>query len=207
VTVKWVRQTASGEIITEIKSHGGNPSDTIEKILSDHKSSIDSCAVVTGQAARAFFNLPYRPQAECLEKALDHNQLQPDILLSLGGETFSVFPLREGKVRNIISSSKCAAGTGEFIVQQFQRMGLSLEEGLSAAVEGKRVELATRCSVHCKLDATHKLNKGQCSPGDIADSLVYDLAKKVSEMVEAAQWLIAQIVIAGGVSKNELFLE
>ncbi len=206
VTVKWVRQTKDLSIASETEPHGGNPKETIRKILRTHSSEDASCVVVTGQAARALFDLPYRSETECLEKALAFHGLEPDILLSLGGETFSVYPMKNGRVRNIISSSKCAAGTGEFIVQQFQRMGLSLEEGLEAARQGNRVELATRCSVHCKSDATHKLNKGECTPGDIADSLVYDLAKKVYEMLESAQWPTRRIVLSGGVAGNDLFV-
>ena len=34
----------------------------------------------------------------------------------------------------------------------------------------------------------NKLNKGECNPSDIARSLIHDLARKVSEMVAAAQW-------------------
>ena len=127
--------------------------------------------MATGQAAKSFFNLPYGSETECLERALQYHDLKPDILLSLGGETFSIFPLKNGNICNIISSPKCAAGTGEFMVQQFQRMGLTLEKGLAASLDGERVQLATRCSVHCKSDATHKLNKGECKPGDIAKSL------------------------------------
>ncbi len=41
-------------------------------------------------------------------------------------------------IKNIIATSKCAAGTGEFIVQQFHRMGMTLEQGLNAYESGKR---------------------------------------------------------------------
>jgi len=206
VTVKWVRGAKEGSMVWEVRPHGGNPRETFEQILDSHPSDDVSSAVVTGQAAKALFDLPYRSETECLEKALSYHKRQPDILLSLGGETFSVYPMKDGKVRNIISSSKCAAGTGEFIVQQFQRMGLSLQSGLEAARHGNRVELATRCSVHCKSDATHKLNKGECSPGDIAESLIYDLAKKVFQMTESAQWSTRSIVLSGGVANNALFI-
>jgi predicted CoA-substrate-specific enzyme activase len=151
-------------------------------------------------------NLPYRAEAECIERALSFHGMKPDMLLSLGGESFSVYTMRDGIIRNIVSTTKCAAGTGEFIVQQFQRMNLGLEDGLAAARSGKDVELATRCSVHCKSDATHKLNKGECRPADIAFSLMNDLAKKIVNMVEMAQWPTDLIVISGGLAKNELLV-
>ena len=39
------------------------------------------------------------------------------------------------------------------LVQQFQRMDMSLEQGVRASRVGELVSLATRCSVHCKTDA------------------------------------------------------
>ena len=69
------------------------------------------------------------------------------------------------------------------------------------------VPLATRCSVHCKSDATHKLNKGECTPGDVARSLIHNLAQRVAEMIASAQWQEASMVVCGGVSRNTLFLE
>lgn len=131
----------------------------------------------------------------------------PDILLSLGGESFTVYTIQSGFIKNIITSSKCAAGTGEFIVQQFGRMGFSLQEGLDSCEKGSPVKLATRCSVHCKSDATHKLNKGECSPQDIARSLVDDLAAKVVKMIELARWPFETILITGGLSLNQPFLD
>jgi len=64
-----------------------------------------------------FLDLPYRSVSECLGKALSYLNICPDILLSLGGETFRVFAMKNGIIKNVVSSSKCAAGTGEFIVQ------------------------------------------------------------------------------------------
>jgi activator of 2-hydroxyglutaryl-CoA dehydratase len=113
--------------------------------------------------------------------------------------------MKDGVIRNVISTSKCAAGTGEFIVQQFQRMGLSLEDGLNEAGAGELVRLATRCSVHLKSDATHKLNKGECGPGDIARSLIHDLALKVNNMIESVDWPVGRILVSGGVAQNNLF--
>ncbi len=206
VSVKQVSRDPNGTISIEIRQHGGDPKKTIRQIFENQHENEDLQIVVTGHTGKTLLDLPYRSETACLEKALLFYKLKPDILLSLGGETFSVYPMRDGLVRNIISTSKCAAGTGEFIVQQFKRMGLSLEEGLHACKDSKIVSLATRCSVHCKSDATHKLNKGECNPGDIAKSLIHDLAIKVSEMVDASNSNTDTIVISGGVSQNTIFM-
>ena len=207
VSVKWIRRTEKGVIDNEIIRHEGYPKEKIQDIFNRHGTNNNSKIVITGHAAKRFFNLPYYTEMECLEKALAFYNLKPDILLSLGGETFSIYAMKNGIIKNIISTSKCAAGTGEFIVQQFQRMGLSIEEGIHASLYGQITQLATRCSVHCKSDATHKLNKGKCKSNDIAKTLIHDLARKVSEMIDSAQWQTDLIVITGGVALNEIFIE
>ncbi len=207
VSVKWVRRTVSGHQVAEVVRHEGNPRKKVLEILEKHADGKGSNIVVTGQAARALLDLPYRSETECLEKVLAHYRLKPDIILSLGGETFIVYTIKDGRISNIISSSKCAAGTGEFIVQQLQRMGFNLEEGIKASYSGKIVPLATRCSVHCKSDATHRLNKGECTPGDISKTLIADLAKKVCKMIELSQWSKRTILISGGVVLNKPFIE
>ncbi len=207
VSVKWVRRTEDGIIFSEIVRHEGYPEKKIKEIFERHKSNHNSRIIITGNAAKRFLNLPYYSEVECLEKALSFYDLKPDILLSLGGETFSVYPMKNGVIKNIISTTKCAAGTGEFIVQQLQRMGMTIEEGIKASLHGEFTPLATRCSVHCKSDATHKLNKGECRPEDIAKTLIRDLARKVSEMIDSAQWPTDLIVISGGVALNKIFIE
>jgi predicted CoA-substrate-specific enzyme activase len=207
VSVKWVRRTMDGKVIHKIIRHEGKPLKKIKEILSTHKTNDLSKIAITGQAAKRFLSLPYYSEVECLEKALSYLNIKPDILVSLGGETFSIYPMKDGIVKNIISSSKCAAGTGEFIVQQFQRMGLTIKEGIKASSDGEFTQLATRCSVHCKSDATHKLNKGVCQSADIAKTLIFDLARKVSEMIDLAQWSKNLIVVAGGVTSNSVLIE
>ncbi|MHA1727719.1 MAG: acyl-CoA dehydratase activase [Promethearchaeota archaeon] len=210
VSVKWIRRSASKTVNSEILRHDGNPGEVIQQILKKYRKNPDSkiAVAVTGEAAKSLLrDLPYYSEIQCLEKALAYLEIKPDILLSLGGETFTIYPIKDGRIKNIISTSKCQAGSGEFIVQQFKRMGFSIEDGINASKTGSLVKLATRCSVHCKSDATHKLNKGECSPNDIAKTLIFDLAKKVGEMIKLAQWPSNLIVLTGNVTNNEIFVQ
>ena len=54
-------------------------------------------------------------------------------------------------------------GSGEFLVQQVGRLGLDLEAAIDRSFGGNVVPLASRCSVHCKSDITHKLNRQEAS--------------------------------------------
>ncbi len=206
VSLKFARKWENGETIFEIIRHGGNPREAVQSILNKYRKNTKANIVVTGETAKGLLKLPYFSEVECLEKALSHFKLKPDILVSLGGETFTIYPMKSGKIHNIISTSRCQAGSGEFLLQQFQRMGFSIEEGIKASKSGVIVKLASRCSVHCKSDSTHKLNKGECTPNDIAKTLIHDLTKRVKEMIEMAQWPLNQIVVAGGVARNDEFV-
>lgn len=207
VAFKWARGKASGQHQVESFRHEGDPKSIARRILYGGNRYNRDNVVVTGQAARSLLDFPYRAEAECLERALAACGLQPDLLLSLGGENFLLYTMKKGMVRNIVSTSKCAAGTGEFMVQQFQRMGLSLAEGISESRQGRLVRLSTRCSVYCKSDATHKLNKKECHPRDIARTLVYDLADRVVKMIDLTPWPRRTIVLSGGMVRNLPFVE
>lgn len=51
-------------------------------------------------------------------------------MASLGGGSFLVYILRDDKIANVLSHSECAAGSGEFFVQQIGRMGLEIDEAI-----------------------------------------------------------------------------
>lgn len=206
VSVKRVRLHEDGVMETDIRRHGGDPGHTIRLML-DHCGRTPDGAVVTGPQSVSFLLLPYLPESICIEVALGHLGVHPDLVLSLGGESFVVYCMAGGSVRRMMSSNRCAAGSGEFLVQQFGRMNLDLMAGIAAARYGRRVALASRCSVHCKSDATHKLNKGECTPADIACSLITSLAARIAALIEATGWRHGHVLLAGGLAQSEQLVE
>lgn len=207
VTVKRVQISDGKVVAVQNKRHGGNLTGVIREMVEmGNGSKTPHRTVVTGPLAPTIFDLPYLPESVCIEKALHDLKLNPDIVLSLGGESFVVYCVYQGHVRNMVFSSRCAAGSGEFILQQFGRMGMNLEEGLVQATQGKQVSLASRCSVHIKSDATHKLNKGECRPEDIAYSLVIGQASKIQTLIESTAWQHHNILVSGGMSLNSLLI-
>jgi len=200
VSVKRVRLHADGRMETDIRRHGGDPERAIRSMLQGGRAP--DGAVVTGPQAVSFLSLPYLPESICIEVALGHFGLHPDLVLSLGGESFVVYCVAGGSIRRMMSSNRCAAGSGEFLVQQFGRMNLDFASGIAAARHGRSVALASRCSVHCKSDATHKLNKGECTPADIACSLLASLAAKIAALIIASGWRHGRVLLAGGLAQS-----
>ena len=127
-------------------------------------------------------------------------------MVSLGGESFLVYLLTDGRITNVLSHNKCAAGSGEFFVQQIGRMGLDLEEAIRRSFDGKVVPLASRCSVHCKSDITHKLNRNEATPEDILHTLHDSMAGKVVALLEKGQRELQRVLLIGGVTRNAAML-
>lgn len=67
---------------------------------------------------------------------------------------------------------------------------------------GKLVPLASRCSVHCKSDITHKLNRGEATVEDILYTLHDSMADKIAALLEKTQQPMARVLLIGGVSRN-----
>lgn len=93
-------------------------------------------------------------------------------------ESFLVYTLTDGRVTNVSLHNKCAAGSGEFFVQLIGRMRLEIDEAIGLSFSGKVVPLASRCTVHCKSDVTHKLNRREATPADILKTLHDSMAAK-----------------------------
>ncbi|MCP4181671.1 MAG: hypothetical protein GY756_28225 [bacterium] len=206
VAVKWSRIHNDNTKEYNVIRHEGNPKGKLAEIIRQNPNELKNITI-TGHLTKNFIEADYHPETECIERVIKENDLDLDLVLALGGESFVIYTVKKGIIKNIFSSSKCAAGTGEFVIQQFQRMGYSLDEGLLACSDGEKVNIATRCSVHCKSDATHKLNKRECFPKDIARSLVYDLAKKVTKLIDSSRWSSKKILLAGGLSLNFPFVD
>ncbi len=102
VSVKRVRLHEDGEMETDLRRHGGYPGRTIRLML-EHCGRTPDGAVVTGPQAVSFLSLPYLPESICIEAALGHLGLHPDLVLSLGGESLVVYCTAGGSVRRMMS--------------------------------------------------------------------------------------------------------
>jgi hypothetical protein len=60
----------------------------------------------------SFLSLPFLPESICIEAALGYIGTRPDLVLSLGAESFVVYCMADGGVRRMISSNRCAAAQG-----------------------------------------------------------------------------------------------
>jgi len=182
-----------------VENHQGRPLEVLGKILSGKEFNSAEYFGVSGHRGHI-------SDVTAMQRALDELGGDFDAVASLGGESFLVYLLSAGRISNVFSHNKCAAGSGEFFVQQIGRMQLTSEEAIERSFNGKVVPLASRCSVHCKSDITHKLNRKEASPEDILHTLHDSMADKVISLLEKAQRRLDRVLVIGGVSQNTALL-
>lgn len=178
-----------------VVAHQGRPLEILKELLSGVEFAD---AVYFGVSGR----LGHISEVAAIQRALQELPGTFDAVASLGGESFLTFIVADGRIINVLSHNKCAAGSGEFFVQQIGRMGLGMEEAVQRSFEGKVVPLASRCSVHCKSDITHKLNRNEAMVQDILHALHDSMANKVVALLEKGQRELHRVLVLGGVSRN-----
>ncbi|MGP8259950.1 MAG: acyl-CoA dehydratase activase [Acidobacteriaceae bacterium] len=199
LTVKVVAVEAGGKT-ARVMAHQGRPLEVIEQLLALPEFAGAECFGVSGQ-------LGHISEFAAIQRALSEAEGEFDAVVSLGGESFLVYTLAHGRVINVLAHNKCAAGSGEFFVQLVGRMGLELETAIELSAEGKVVPLASRCTVHCKSDVTHKLNRHEATPADILRTLHDSMAGKVAALLEKGQNPLRRVLLIGGVTRNRALVE
>ncbi len=187
--------------------HEGDPKTKLKEFLKNIHWEYEKIAF-TGRKFREFVNLASLTEPEAVEYALEkklRGNDVPEAVVSVGGETIMVYLLdRKGRIRNVVTGNKCASGTGEFFLQQIKRMNLSVDEAVAKAMEGDPYHVSGRCSVFCKSDCTHALNKG-VPIENVAAGLCKMIAGKIHELISKHK--IRHIMVTGGMSKNRAVMK
>ena len=183
-------------------SHQGKPREVLTELMRELDAH-GKPVTVTGRKFRNIVNISNIPEPDATEYAfsfLNASAKNYTGIVSLGGETFLMYSLDEqGKISNVISKNQCASGTGEFYLQQIKRMNLSLDESLELSLDSNPFKVSGRCSVFCKSDCTHALNKG--TPKDeVTAGLALMIADKIEEIVKKGNK--GNVLLVGGVTKN-----
>jgi predicted CoA-substrate-specific enzyme activase len=201
VSVNLVSVDEKGKYIIAKESHVGKPQEVLDKLLKENSNSGKTFYEVCGSFGEI-------SEIVAVERGMHALDEQFDVILSLGGEAIVLYVLdKEGHILNVLSHDKCAAGSGEFFIQQIDRLGISLEEAIKLAHKGKKTELASRCSVHCKSDITHKLNRGESTIEDLLTSVLASMVSKIRGLVVQSRVDVKKLLVIGGVSLNTAFIK
>lgn len=192
-------------IHTAVVSHDSNPKQTLSFLMDTLNLHAIEYGMLTGRKFREMIDHPSITEPQAVEYALAFGNpgsgyCSFEAVASLGAENFILYLLnRDGTIRSIESGNKCASGTGEFFLQQIRRMNIELPEAVHLARESDIYRVSGRCSVFCKSDCTHALNKG-IPVGRVSAGLCSMIADKVTELLEKVN--SKEILLTGGVTNN-----
>ncbi|MHA1910773.1 MAG: acyl-CoA dehydratase activase [Candidatus Kariarchaeaceae archaeon] len=211
VTVNIVK-LSNGDPKIKKRAHLGKPAETLNDLMDEIRTSDNRSRVKENEDEKKQFygisgSFGSISEISAIERGIKELDQGIDAVISLGGESFLLYLLEDNLVKNVISHDKCAAGSGEFFVQQSGRLNLTLEEAIEKARRGNIVSLASRCSVHCKSDITHKLNRGETSIEDVLYSLIDSMVSKVITLIYQSKIKVKKLLLIGGVALNEVFVE
>ena len=184
-------------------AHQGSVRDCLAALLREAGDLTGRRICVTGRRFRHALNLSSISEPEATELAVAH--VLPEghpyrVVVSAGGETFLVYHLDErGFIGNIHTGNKCAAGTGDFFLQQLRRMDIPLAEATAMQLPEKPFRISGRCSVFCKSDCTHALNKGVPKDAVVA-GLTGMMADKLLELMK--NFDLNHVLLVGGCANN-----
>ncbi|MHC4411573.1 MAG: acyl-CoA dehydratase activase [Planctomycetota bacterium] len=194
----------------------GRPVETVYEQLRQVFRQINLSQValiaVTGSAGRFLakvLEIVYVNEIPAQAAAICHlyPQFEQATVIEMGGQDSKlIFLSRQGgasKVRDFALNTVCAAGTGSFLDQQAQRLGVNIENEFGKlALESKSVpRMAGRCSVFAKSDMIHF--QQQATPTcDIIAGLCMALARNLKSNLGCGREFVRPIVFTGGVAAN-----
>jgi predicted CoA-substrate-specific enzyme activase len=125
-------------------------------------------------------------------------------VIAMGGQSFSLILLDgEGRYVEHAANPPCASGTGSFLEQQAERLGVSVKELALRAVQfsGKVPRIASRCAVFAKTDIVHAMQEGH-SLDAVSAGLCEGIARSMLDMLLKGRTLSAPVGLVGGVALN-----
>jgi (R)-2-hydroxyacyl-CoA dehydratese activating ATPase len=123
-------------------------------------------------------------------------------VIDMGGQDAKAISIGEdGQVLDFVMNDKCAAGTGRFLANAADVMGITLDEVGPLSLEGTRpVKLTTVCTVFVESDILSYLSMGKAPP-DILRGVHLAIAKRTISLARRVS-LEPEITMTGGVARN-----
>ena len=123
-------------------------------------------------------------------------------IIEIGGQDSKIIILEDGVAVDFAMNLLCAAGTGSFLDNQAQRLGIPIERFGDLALRSKSpTNIASRCTVFAESDMIHKQQIGHKTE-DIIAGLCYGMARNFLSNVAKGKNIKPPIVFQGGVSEN-----
>jgi predicted CoA-substrate-specific enzyme activase len=123
-------------------------------------------------------------------------------VIDMGGQDSKAISIgAQGEVLDFVMNDKCAAGTGRFLANAADVMGISLDEVGPLSLQGKQpVKITTVCTVFVESDILSYLAQGK-KPEDILNGVHLAIARRTVSLARRVP-IEPQIALTGGVARN-----
>jgi len=123
-------------------------------------------------------------------------------VIDMGGQDSKAISVgASGEVLDFVMNDKCAAGTGRFLANSAEVMGISLDEVGPLSLQAKHpVKIATVCTVFVESDILSYLAQGKTAE-DVLGGVHIAIAKRTLSLARRLN-IEPEITMTGGVARN-----
>jgi predicted CoA-substrate-specific enzyme activase len=127
-----------------------------------------------------------------------------DTIFEIGGQDSKFISIEHGVVVDFAMNEACAAGTGSFLEEQAEKLGISIKGEFAklALSSASPTRLGERCTVFMERDVTGWLHKGETIPNLVA-GLAYSIALNYLNRVVRGRKVGSVIYFQGGTAYND----
>ena len=127
-----------------------------------------------------------------------------DTIFEIGGQDSKFIRIEKGVVVDFTMNEACAAGTGSFLEEQAEKLGIAIKEEFArlALASANPARLGERCTVFMERDVTSMMQKG-AEKGDLAAGLAYSVALNYLNRVVRGRKIGNVIFFQGGTAYND----
>jgi len=216
ISINAVLVSPTDEIIEDhyVRTHG-QPVEMTLKVLEDLFGRVSpdkvTSVVFTGSGGRLLAGLLGAGFInEIVAQGAGTMRLHPEVrtVIEMGGEDSKLLLIDtdslsgKPRVQDFSMNTICAAGTGSFLDQQANRLGVSIEEfGKLALKSEKPPRIAGRCSVFAKTDMIH-LQQEATPVHDIIAGLCFAVARNFKGNIATNKPFVKPVSFQGGVAAN-----
>lgn len=127
-----------------------------------------------------------------------------DTIFEIGGQDSKYISIDNGVIVDFEMNKACAAGTGSFLEEQAEKLGISIKEQFgNLALESKApVRMGERCTVFIESDLVHHQQRG-AKTGDLVSGLSYSIVTNYLNKVVGDRRVGEKIFFQGGTAFNK----
>lgn len=129
---------------------------------------------------------------------------RPDTIFEIGGQDSKFISLQDGVVVDFAMNQACAAGTGSFLEEQAEKLGINIigEFAALALSSEAPIRLGERCTVFMERDVNAYLQRG-AEKRDLVAGLAYSIVHNYLNRLVAGRKIGNTIYFQGGTAYND----